>query len=141
MLQFDFEKRLDVSEALGLAHQLQLGTKVFEAEAHNPWIQLLKTVENQLTQNGFSSFRIAVREAKHAGLWIKIFTDNESVRLVCSRPKNPIGLSQLGWRNSGTGLMELNLESSANPLQVAEWILASLKKGYSIEPPWTITFS
>jgi serine/threonine protein kinase len=141
MLQLDFAKRLDVSEALGLASQLQVGTKVFEAEAHNPWIQLLKTVENQLTQNGFSSFRIAVREAKHAGLWIKISTDNESVRLVCSRPKNPIGLSQLGWRNSGTGLMELNLESSASHLQVAEWIIASLNKGYSIEPPWTITFS
>lgn len=140
MLEVDYRKRLEVRELLGLASQLQVGTTVFDSEANDPWAHLLKTVGNQLAQNGLANFRVAVREAKHGGLWLKVVAEKESVRLVCSRPKNPIGLSQLGWKNSRTGLMDLNLERSVDSVKVANYIKVALEKGYSIEYPWTITF-
>jgi serine/threonine protein kinase len=140
MLEKDLSKRFEVKELLGLAQQLKVGLSVFDSEANDPWGQLQKTIKNNLDENGLVNFKMAVREAKHGGLWLKLVDEANSLNLVCSRPKNPIALSQLGWTNRSAGTMKFELEPSLDSFNVAQRISQALEIGFAIERPWTVTF-
>ncbi len=140
MLEPDYKLRSEVTELIGLASQLQIGPQVFDVDSKNPWVILVKALENQLKQSGSANFRISVREKKHGNLWIKTITESGTLKLVCSRPKNPIKLSQLGWKNGAAGLMVLEIPDDKDFGDLARLISKALKNGYEIEPAFTYTF-
>ena len=140
MLEPDYRVRSEVTELIGLASQLEIGDQVFEATTKDPWITLTKAMRGRLEQSGMENFRLLVRATKHGSLWIKVVEESTFTKLVCSRPKNPIGLSQLGWKNGAAGLMELRLPLNTDMDDLSDLITLALKYGLEIEPQFTYTF-
>jgi serine/threonine protein kinase len=139
MIEFDLNDRADVAELLGLAGKLEVGDLVFKPEQNDPWRALRGQILAHINQVGLERFKLTVQEKTHSGLWIKVVKDQQILSLVCSRPRNPISLSELGWRNHGAGMMSLPLDEDSVADAIAK-IHVALEKGFKIDDEWILTF-
>lgn len=139
MIEFDLNDRADVAELLGLAGELEVGDLVFKPDQHDPWRALRDQIDAHINQVGLERFKLTVQERNHSGLWIKVVKDQQILSLVCSRPRNPISLSELGWRNHGAGMMSLPLDEDSGADASAK-IHVALEEGFKIDDKWILTF-
>lgn len=139
MIDFDLDDRADLDEVLGLAGELKVGDLVFNPAQNDPWRALSRQILANINQVGLERFKLTVQEKNHSGLWIKVVSEEQKVILVCNRPRNPISLSELGWRNYGAGMMSIPLDQNSDEHVIA-MILNALKQGFKIDEKWIVTF-
>jgi serine/threonine protein kinase len=139
MIDFDLDDRADLDELLGLANELKVGDLVFNPAQNDPWGVLSGQILTNINQLGLERFKLTLQEKKHSGLWIKVVSEEQKLSLVCNRPRNPISLSERGWRNYGAGMMSIPLDQNSDE-HVRDIILNALKQGFKIDEKWIVTF-
>ena len=140
MLKLDPKERPPVDELIALSSLLEHSpdSQVPETPKQD-WTQVGMDVLAVLSSQSVASQTVNVNKSTKFPLWFKTKIVDRRFAIICSKPKDYLALSQLGWKPYQMGTLIFEFESNPSQENLAEMIVKSISIGFGLVPPLTIS--
>jgi serine/threonine protein kinase len=144
MLNHNPKKRPSLERLISLADELQVGVASENLDPLDPSKHLAKeTVLEEILRvskdKPLNSLKITVDDSENVQVWLKTKIVEGALALICVKPKNYLGLANLGWKPYQTGTLVLEFDVQPSYETVAKHIEEAITRGYGITRPFTLT--
>jgi len=140
MLKLDPKERPPLDELIGKSALLEHSphSQVPEIEKQD-WAQVAMDVLAVLSSQSVTSQTVNVNKSTKFPIWFKTKIVDRRFAIICSKPKDYLALSQLGWKPYQMGTLIFEFESNPSQENLAEMIVKSISIGFGLVPPLTIS--
>jgi serine/threonine protein kinase len=140
MLKLNPKERPPVDELIALSALLEYSpdSQVPETPKQD-WAQVDLDVLAVLSNQSVRSQTVNVNKSTKFPIWFKTKIVDGRFALICSKPKDYLDLSRLGWKPYQMGTLIFEFESNPGQEQLAEKIVKSIRLGFRLTPPLTVS--
>ena len=140
MLKLNPKERPPVDELIKLSADLEYSQDSQVPEkSRQDWAQVAMDVLGVLSSQSLTSQTVNVNKSTNFPIWFKTKIVERRFAIICSKPKDYLALSQLGWKPYQMGTLIFEFESNPSQAQLAETIVKSISIGFGLVPPLTLS--